>query len=106
LVLVETRIFTQQVHDLLSAEAYRQLQLVLIENPAAGVVIPGTGGARKLRWGAEGRGKQGGVRVIYVWVPRRERLYLLLIYAKNRQDDLTEQQRAQLAAIVREVEAN
>ena len=68
--------------------------------PTAGAVIAGTGGLRKLRSGATGRGKRGGLRLIYYWHQRSGRLLLLLAYAKNERDDLTGEQKALLRAIV------
>lgn len=64
------------------------LQDLLLEDPEAGDVIPGLGGARKVRIPLEGRGKSGGGRVIYVDVVIRERIYLITAYAKNVQTDL------------------
>lgn len=64
---VETPVFTRAVTSLLSDEEYRQLQLALLIRPEQGALIRGSGGLRKLRWGAQGRGKRGGVRVIYYW---------------------------------------
>lgn len=64
------------------------LQDLLLEDPEAGDVIPGLGGARKVRIPLEGRGKSGGGRVIYVDVVVRERIYLITAYAKNVQTDL------------------
>ncbi|MDP3768351.1 MAG: hypothetical protein Q8S13_10075, partial [Dehalococcoidia bacterium] len=60
---VETPVFTAAVTSLLSDEEYRQLQLALLIRPEQGALIRGSGGLRKLRWGARGRGKRGGVRV-------------------------------------------
>ncbi len=67
MIIIETPIFTKQLLSVLSDDEYRQFQQALLERPDAGMVIPGSGGLRKLRWGAEGRGKRGGVRVIYYW---------------------------------------
>ena len=86
---VETPVFTTAVTALLSDEEYRQLQIALLIRPEQGALIRGSGGLRKLRWGARGRGKRGGVRVIYYWYPADEFFYMLLIYAKSEQDDLT-----------------
>lgn len=69
---VETFVFTAVVTALLSAEEYRQLQLALLIRPEQGALIRGSGGLRKLRWGVRGRGKRGGVRVIYYWHPGEE----------------------------------
>lgn len=62
---VETRLFTKLVRDYLADDEYAALQQALIENPESGRVIRGSGGVRKLRWGVAGRGKRGGVRIIY-----------------------------------------
>ena len=62
---IETRLFTKLVLDYLSEEDYTALQQTLMWRPDAGLVIPGSGGIRKLRWAAPGRGKRGGYRVIY-----------------------------------------
>ncbi len=102
MVIVETSVFTKQLLALLSDEAYRQLQLYLAKRPEAGAIIEGSGGLRKLRWALPGRGKRGGVRVIYFWAVRADRLLLLLIYAKGDVDDLTPRQVAVLRRIVQE----
>jgi mRNA-degrading endonuclease RelE of RelBE toxin-antitoxin system len=80
---------------------FRALQSQLLETPEVGVRIPGTGGLRKLRWSAEGRGKRGGVRVIYFFVEQRALIVLLLLYPKNVQNDLTAEQKRALRELVR-----
>jgi hypothetical protein len=80
---IETGAFTQRVYDYLSEEEYLGLQLYLEGYPSAGAVIPGSGGVRKLRWGMEGRGRRGGIRVIYYWITMRDEIWLLTVYAKN-----------------------
>ena len=62
---VETKLFTRLVHEYLSDDEYAALQQTLLADPEAGVVIRGSGGVRKLRWGAGGRGKRGGLRIVY-----------------------------------------
>lgn len=97
---VETSIFTQRIVKLLTDEAYRDLQAVLAENPRAGDVIPGAGGLRKIRWRAAGRGKRGGIRVIYYcWSAHR--LYMIFAYDKAQQGDLTPEQLKTLRAYVK-----
>jgi hypothetical protein len=87
---------------LLSDEEYRSLQLALVFRPQQGKVIQGSGGIRKLRWFARGSGKRGGLRIIYHWDRRAERLYLLRAYRKSRQDDLTPEQLKVLRRLVQE----
>ena len=76
------------VHEYLSDDAYAVLQQSLIVNPEAGDVIPGSGGVRKLRWGVAGRGKRGGLRVIYFLRLRNEEIWMLTLYAKNVADTI------------------
>ena len=84
----------------LSDDDAKLLEEVLLENPKAGDVIEGTGGARKIRIQMEGRGKSGGGRVIYVDVFEKEKLYLLLAYPKNVQDNMTPEQKKQVKKLV------
>lgn len=102
MILKETPVFTRQVLKLLDAESYRLLQLRLVAEPDAGDLIRGTGGLRKIRWEAAGRGKRGGVRVIYYWARKEDVILLLLIYGKAKQDDLTSEQRAVLKKLIQE----
>ena len=85
---IETRLFTQLVRDYLSDEEYRQVQLELIKNPMLGPVVRGSGGVRKLRWGAPGRGKRGGYRIIYFIYRPKEVIWMLTIYPKNVRDSI------------------
>lgn len=73
----------------------------LAYHPAAGVVIPGTGGVRKLRWGLEGRGKRGGARVIYYYHDMEMPLYLMTAYAKNERENLNQAEINALQKIAR-----
>ena len=72
----------------LSDDDFAALQLFLVEHPDAGSVIPQSGGCRKLRWSTEGRGKRGGVRIIYFLRLRPERIVLVTMYAKNVQENI------------------
>ena len=97
---IETGIFTERIVKLLTDDAYRSLQAVLAEEPKAGDVIPGAGGLRKLRWRARDRGKRGGLRVIYYcW--SEHRLYMIFVYDKTQQGDLTPEQLKLLRAYVK-----
>ena len=91
-VFFETSVFTRRVTGLLSDDEYAELQQALAANPSAGDVIPGSGGLRKIRWAIRGHGKRGGVRVIYYHLTSRDQFYMLLVYGKNEQDDLTPEQ--------------
>ena len=97
---VETPIFTRRITDLISDARYAELQKQLVENPKAGPVVPGSGGLRKLRWSGSGRGKRGGIRVIYYWYNGSEDFFMLLAFAKNEQEDLTTEQKRILRAVV------
>jgi len=99
---VETPVFTREIEKLLSDEEYRLLQLALVFRPEQGSVIPGTGGLRKLRWKQRGGGKRGGLRVVYYWQKDEMAIYMLLIYRKSQQEDLTSDQIKLLKRLVRE----
>ena len=88
-LIVETPIFTKRVRQALDEEQYRLLQTALIASPGIGKVIPGSGGIRKLRWVASGRGKRGGTRIIYQWFPKLDRILMLFIFLKNERVDLS-----------------
>ncbi len=99
---LETPIFTARLRGLLDEDQYRTLQLALLLRPEQGPVIPGSGGLRKLRWPGRGRGKRGGLRVIYYWASREQAFYMLYVYAKNEQGDLTPTQVNTLRRAVQE----
>jgi hypothetical protein len=80
---VETPLFTRLVAEYLSDQEYGELQAALIENPEAGAIIPGSGGVRKLRWALPGRGKRGGLRVIYYLRSTQGLVWMLTLYPKN-----------------------
>lgn len=102
MVIIETPIFSKQVLAALSDDEYRQFQSILRERPDAGKVMPGSGGLRKIRWATEGRGKRGGIRVIYYWFTSRNTILLLFIYPKNVKANLSVDQLKQLKKIVDE----
>ena len=99
---IETPIFTEELHHLLKDEEYRALQLALLFRPEQGVLIPGSGGLRKIRWRQKGKGKRGGCRVIYYWDKKQETFYMLLVFAKSKQEDLTPTQMKVLTKLVKE----
>ena len=83
LTFVETKLFTKRLREYLADDEYRALQEALIANPQAGDVIRGSGGVRKLRWNVAGRGKRGGIRVIYYLRSKHGEIWMLTVYAKN-----------------------
>jgi hypothetical protein len=95
LVFVEAPAFTRQRRECLDDDEFARLQVALLAAPDAGAMIPGTGGCRKLRWhdARRNKGKRGGLRVVYYWMPSAKQLWLFAIYAKGEVDDLTIDQR-------------
>ena len=100
---IETPIFTKQIIALLDDESYKEFQNELLQNPKLGNVIKGGGGIRKIRWSLPNKGKSGGIRIIYYVQTVKDIIYLLLAYPKNEADNLTDNQIAQLAKIVKEI---
>lgn len=98
----ESSLFTKDVYDYLTEESYFALQDFLLENPAEGDLIRGSGGLRKLRWKAVGRGKRGGTRIIYYLADASGYIFLLDIYPKNKREDLTPSEVKKLRAVVEE----
>lgn len=82
---------------------YHLLQLFLMANPGAGSVIPGSGGVRKLRWGAEGKGKRGGLRVVYFWIASDSRVFFITVYRKSEVSDLSPGAIKQIRKLIREL---
>ena len=102
MLIIETPLFTKLIQELVPDENYRLLQQTLILRPETGDLIQGGGGLRKIRWKVPGRGKRGGLRVIYYWDISAERIYMLLAYLKNQQEDLTPAQLKQLRQLIKE----
>jgi len=102
MVFKETSTFTQEVTELLSDDEYAELQTALVANPELGDRIIGTGGLRKLRWASptKGKGKRGGVRVIYYWLVKADQIAMMFMYGKDEQDDLTSEQRKRLKQLL------
>jgi hypothetical protein len=99
---IETPIFTEDVSNELSLDDYRQMQLALMLRPEQGAVIRGSGGLRKMRWRRAGMGKRGGLRVIYFWETDSEAFYMLTMYRKSDQEDLSAPQLRVLRRLVKE----
>jgi hypothetical protein len=103
MVFIETPTFTRLVNALLDDEAYRGLQNQLVIDPTRGDLIKDGGGIRKLRYALPGRGKSGGIRVIYYWVKDDGQIYLLLAYPKSKKDNLSDKETALLRQFVKDL---
>jgi mRNA-degrading endonuclease RelE of RelBE toxin-antitoxin system len=101
-LFVETPIFTREVTEVLSDDEYRGVQLALLLRPEQGPLIPKSGGLRKIRWKRSGAGKRGGLRLIYYWDKDNDTIYMLFVYPKSDQEDLTASQLKTLSKLVRE----
>lgn len=100
---IETPVFTRQVTALLDDDDYAALQNKLAQHPDLGDVLQGGGGIRKLRHALPGKGKSGGVRVIYYWLRDDGQIYMLLIYPKSKKDNLSPSEIAVLREFVKDL---
>jgi hypothetical protein len=89
LTVAETPLFVRQADSIWNEQEREEFVSYIARNPDAGDVVPETGGVRKVRWGRAGAGKRGGARVIYFYHDDTRPLYLLLVYAKARKEDLS-----------------
>jgi hypothetical protein len=80
---IETKLFSRLRESYLSDDEYSRVQAALMENPEDGDLVSGSGGVRKLRWSQPGRGKRGGIRIIYYAKAREGVIFMLTVYAKN-----------------------
>ena len=86
-------------------ELLKNLQETLLESPEAGDLVTGTGGLRKIRVARQNKGKSGGYRVWYLYVPRSHKVFLLVIYAKNELENLTMLEKHELKKLVEKLKA-
>ena len=104
MIFIEAPPFERVRQSYLDDDEYRLLQATLMANPAAGDLIRGSGGIRKIRWAAAGTGKRGGLRVIYYWITKRDHVLLLTVYRKSEVSDLTPLEVRALRALVESLE--
>jgi len=100
---VYLRFFERTTTGILSDLDIRALENELLENPEAGDVVAGTGGVRKARVARPGGGKSGGVRVVYLYVKVKQRIYMILAFPKNVQANLTPDQKSAIRKLVAEL---
>lgn len=98
--VVELPEYLRQASRLLDDAEQKDIVDYLAEHPKAGDILQGTGGIRKLRWSRGSRGKSGGVRVVYYFHDERIPLYLLTVFGKGEQANLSKSDRNELARFV------
>ena len=103
-LFVELPAFERNLSSYLTDEAYRGLQNEMLKDPEAGDVITGTGGLRKLRYGdaTRGKGKRGGLRIIYYWWDPKKQFWLFTIYGKDELSDLSPKEKAILKTLLKQ----
>src|SRR5665213_2902882 len=106
LTIIETHAFARRAAKLLTSEEHDDLLFYLAVHADAGDEIPGTGGVRKLRFAAMGRGKSGGVRAIYYFFDKENPLYALLLYGKNEQVNLSPDQKRDISTFAASIKAS
>ena len=99
---LEAPAFTRYVSRYLTDDGYRELQHRLAAGPELGDVMPGTGGFRKLRWTdpRRGKGRRGGLRVIYYYFPGEQQIWLMTVYDKDEASDLTPKEKQALKSAI------
>jgi hypothetical protein len=100
---IETEVYTKRIVKMVDDKTYAELQAELVKDPTKGKVIQGTGGLRKIRMAARGKGKRGGARVIYYFVQIDETIYMIFVYDKSEADDLTSDQKKNLKALAQAI---
>jgi len=88
MIFIETSTFTKLIDTYLTDDEYLGLQSFLLKYPEAGKIVRGSGGVRKLRWAISGKGKSGGIRVIYYWKQRDNEIWLLTVYGKSERETI------------------
>ena len=106
ITVAETALFVRQASAVWSEEERETFVGYIAANPDAGDVIPDTGGVRKVRWARTGTGKSGGVRVIYFYHDAGRPLYLLLVYAKGRQESMTPDEKKQVRRLAADLKGS
>jgi len=101
MVFIETSLFTKLLTSYLSDDDYRGLQSYLLQKPDAGDIVRGSGGVRKIRWAPQGKGKSGGIRVMYYWKKSDHEIWMLTIYSKSERATISGHQLKQISEAIR-----
>jgi mRNA-degrading endonuclease RelE of RelBE toxin-antitoxin system len=102
---IYTRKFDKEWQKLnLTGESLRQLELHLMENPDTGDIMQGTGGLRKIRWSLAGRGKSGGIRVLYIDLTDRQIICMVDLFPKDEKENLSQAERNAIKQVVKIIE--
>jgi hypothetical protein len=96
---IETPIFTSRIVDLISDDELAEFQVNLAQNPEKSGPIRGTGGLRKVRWNLEGKGKSGGIRIMYLPLEVHGHLYLIFVFTKGESENLSASETRELKKI-------
>ncbi len=105
LTFIETPHFTRQIAEWVGDGEYRAFQQQLLEDPERGDLLVGCRGLRKVRMALGGRGKSGGARVIYLYLPEDHVLYLFLLFKKSDHANLSKSQRNQLGDLADQIKS-
>ena len=100
---IELQAFTEEVLRVADEESLREFQMELAANPESGALIQNSGGLRKARFRLPGRGKSGGARVIYLWLPNRGTFVLFMLYTKSARTTLSAAQLSRLRSAVESI---
>ncbi len=109
--IIETKAFTKEIEGLLKkgsllSEDYTDFKTALTSSPDLGNIIVGAGGVRKVRLKSASRGKSGGFRVCYYFLVNQNHIYLLWIFAKNKQENLTKEEKDVLKSLVKKLKGD
>lgn len=105
ITVTETAAFMRQAGAVWTEDERLEFVDFIARNPEVGELIPGSGGVRKVRWRRQGSGKRGGVRVIYFYHDPAMPIYLLMVYAKSRRDDLSPDAKQTVRGLVARLKA-
>jgi mRNA-degrading endonuclease RelE of RelBE toxin-antitoxin system len=101
--VIELPQFARAVAKIWSERELAAFTDFIARHPEAGVIVPGTGGHRKIRWATQGQGKRGGARVVYFFMVHDKPIYLTAIYTKGDKDNISQAERNELRAIAAEM---